>query len=209
MTTERPSATSRRQGHVLLVTMSTVSVSFTSRPFTPLIRAVTSASDTCIPTAPATTTPVTVVIYQLTANAIVRTVYTIRSKYVKISVDISIRRWDHRVLFHTEDLPRRVLFTISPNHPPNLNLMFLTARPQPDLLSWESAITTASVVRDSSLMTTIATRIVQLRTAEQHAGTLAACTAICGTSATTRRQASCTHIEHTTVCTTHSAVLGK
>lgn len=206
-------------GCVRLAATSTVTVSFTRPPFTPPTRAVTSADSTS--TRLAITIPVTAHIFQLTANVIDDIKHTIRSKCVKISVDITILHCQYPLRFHIGLQLRRVLFGYQVDLPflmsPPLRLVIiiqppaLIKRPYLSLFLLERAITTVSTaVRDSSLMHTIATRIVRRRTAERHAGTLAVCMAMGYMETPTRRPAVLTiHGEHITVCTTPSTVLGK
>ena len=72
----------------------------------------------------------------------------------------------------------------------------------------EPATITVSTVLGSLLMEATVTRIVQRRTAELHAGTLAVSTATITVADTTGPPADLQG-EHTTVCTTLSTVLGK
>jgi len=104
MTAGTPSVTSRLT-YVLLGAMSTVSVSFTRRPSTPTVRAVTSADSTS--TTLAITTPVTVDITQLTLNVIGGTPHTTRNNCVKILTAIPFLRHSCHIVRLQQ--PRRVL----------------------------------------------------------------------------------------------------
>ena len=88
---------------------------------------------------------------------------------------------------------------------------FQTQRSQEILFLLELAITIVSTVRALLLISAFATRIVQRRTAEQRAGTLAAFTAFRTTADTIILPAAkCVQRDiHITVCMTRSTVLGK
>ena len=154
MTTGMPNVTSRL-GCVRLAAMSTVNVSCSAPHCITPGHAVTSAESTS--TALAIITPVIVHIIQLEANVIATTNFTVCRICVLISVDTTFSRSFLTVL------PLRVRHR-SPR---------LTTRPHHLLLLSEPAITTVSTVQDSLLIDTIAIRIAQRRSAEQHAGTLA------------------------------------